>query len=679
MKRKIVVALFISTFLMLAGCATTENQEADVTEDTVDAPQAPAADSTANAGAADTTEQDLAQQAAEQTPPPAEALPPPETAAAEPPPPVEPPPTEAPPAEPVDQGPPARVTGLDYNANLNGGTVIVKTNRPVQFSTRRNGSTNQFIIELQNTSVPAKFRRPYNTKEFGGPIASINAYQAKGAGKTARIVVQMRDATEPAVNQDGNVINVASAGGPPPAQAEVEPPPPAEEETPDNGEEPVAALDEKVLSNRSLGEFLTGNSKFYGRPISLEIKDWDIRDVFRFISEEVGLNIVVGEDVTGKVSLKLRKIPWDQALTVILQSKQLGYVKQGNILRIAKLQTLQAESDSARTVMESQRLLQPLRVQLFPVSYAKVEEIELQAKDFLSTRGKAKGDKRTNTLVVTDIEENLARIKALVQRLDTQTPQVLIEAKVVEARESFSRLVGVNWGFTGNPSVIGQNATGGDVNLTPKLNSNPSTATSALDLGLTVGTLDVFGDLNASLKLLEIERLVKVISSPRIVTLDRVDAQIEQTTQFPIFSSSTSTTTGTSTSSVSFQDVRLQLSVKPQITIEGGIIMDVNILREFPEPATRIGGSEARAVNKRQAKTQVLVENGDTVVIGGIYQSDVSESETGVPWLRKIPILGALFKQRGIERDKNELVIFLTPRVLNREKAFSKNQEGEGQ
>ncbi|MCC6277464.1 MAG: type IV pilus secretin PilQ [Oligoflexia bacterium] len=684
MASRTIALLFI--ILALAGCATTEDN-ADVVEDPSAQVEAPPAQ---DAPVAETSEQDLqnppAEQAAEAPPadqqvaqgqeqvPPPEAVP--EAAVAEQAPPVPEPQAEAPaPEAPAAQEAPARITGIDYQANVNGGTFVVKTNREVQVTSRKNEANNQFIIEFQNTVVPSRFRRPYNTKEFGGAIASVNAYQAKGADNTARIVVQMRDTSEPGVTQEGNKVLIAGAGGSPGAVAQnAEPPPPdtemSTEEAPP-AEEPMAEVaTDGTAGNKTLADFITGNNKFYGRPISFEVKDSDIRDVLRFISEESGLNILVGEDVQGKISLKLRKIPWDQALAVILQSKQLGYIRQGNILRIAKLSSLQAESDAARSVLESQRLLQPLRVQLFPISYAKVEDLEGQAKEFLSVRGKARGDKRTNTLVVTDIEENLTKISELIRRLDTQTPQVLIEAKVVEARESFSKVVGINWNMSGQAKNIGNN-----LRMTPRFNSGSNSGSTFAELGVSVGTLDVLGDLNATLRLLELERMVKVISSPRIVTLDRAEAKIEQTTSFPVFSSSTSTTSNTTSTSVTFQDVRLELKVKPQITIEGGIIMEVSLLREFPDAATELNGSSARAINKRSAQTQVLVDNGDTIVLGGIYQSDVSEGETGIPWLRKIPLLGALFRQRSTEREKNELVMFLTPRVLNREKAFGKSTE----
>jgi len=586
-------------------------------------------------------------------------------------------------------GKPARVTALDFNANLNGGTVILKTNRPVAYTTRKNEGTNQFVIELQNTVVPSRFKRPYNTKEFSGPIGSINAYQTKGANNTARVVIQLKTAIEPSVVQNGKVINIAGSGGAAPAQdstvaQESENSNSSDEDTSGateansegdgtSAEAPKDEVAQMPSGEKAMNDFLTGNAKYYGRPISLEVKDADIRDVFKLIAEESGVNLLIQDDVVGKISLKLRKIPWDQALTVILQSKQLGYVKQGNILRIAPLRAIQAETDAAKKVIDSEKDLLPLRVKLFPVSYAVASDLEPQVKDFLSSRGKARADKRTNLLVVTDIDEVIAKVKTLVARLDTQTPQVLIEAKVVEARESFQRIIGVNWNFTGATSNIGLNSQGNQSTLKPTFNSSPGGQSQiGLNTGFTLGSLDFFGDLTASLSLLEVEKLVKIISSPRIVTLDRQEAKIEQTTSFPLFNS-TVTPTGGIQGQTTTQDVKLELTVKPQISADGGIIMDVNITREFPDAAVvGPGGATALPINKRHAQTKVLVENGDTVVIGGIYQSDVTESENGVPFLRKLPIIGALFRQRNVDREKNELVIFLTPRILNREKAFAK-------
>lgn len=586
-----------------------------------------------------------------------------------------------------NSGPAAKLTGLDFKANVNGGTVVIKTDKPVPFSTRKNAQTNQLVVELPNTRIPRNFRRPYDTKEFSGPIASINAYQSQGNG---RIVIQLREAIEPGVSQSGNIISVAGqAGGTAATVAEQNQPPPVQStEAADVGSEnsdetitesSTALKEDSALQKSSVDDFTFGNSnKFYGRPISLELKDADIRDVFAFISEESGLNIVIGDDVIGKVTLKLRKIPWDQALMVLLQSKSLGYVRQGKILRISTLATLQKESDAARGVLDAQRLLEPLHVQVFPISYANVVDIEAQTKDFLSSRGKARSDKRTNNLVVTDIDEDLVRIKALVKRLDTQTPQVIIEAKVIEARESYQRLMGVNWNFTGAQTDTGTtNGTGQPVYITPNATTT-APAQGFLNAGFSLGQLDVFGNLTASLNLLETEGLAKVLSAPRIVTLDRQEADISQTSNIPYITTTLAATAvpgsaPIATNQVGFVSVKLELKVKPQITVAGSVIMDLDVLRQFADPVT-VAGSPPQ-VNSREAKTQVLVENGDTIVIGGIYQSDTTDATTGVPWLMNIPVLGWLFKNKTINRDKNELVIFLTPRILNREKAFDKTTD----
>jgi type IV pilus assembly protein PilQ len=694
--RKHLMILFVTCSLGLFGCATTPSDEEGASQDVVDATSEidPGAEQGSGEVVPETTEGDLAVDTGNAPPPESQPVPtepsPGDTALldsnnipTEPQQNLPPPPVEM--ETPAVNEKPARVTGLEFNANLDGGTIVVKTNKPVQYKTRTNPNTNQYVIELENTLVPKRFRRPYNTKEFEGPIAGINAYQSAGNGSTTRIVVQLKEAMEPAVSQAGNTISIASSGaGSPSPEPEVpmttpesDPNMPPEQKPSDIPDEDVLGKTTGLGEGKSMAtqnEFLSGNVKYYGRPISLELKEANIQDVFRLIAEESGLNIVVGEEVTGKITLKLKKIPWDQALLVILQSKQLGYVKQGSILRIAPLRVLQQETDAARNVIEAQRNLQPLRVQLFPISYAKAEELEAQARDFLSTRGRAKADKRTNTLVVTDIDENLTKIKKLVVKLDTQTPQVLIEAKVVEARESFQRLIGVNWSLNGSGAPVGVNESGQNILATPRLSNSPlSGKTGDFAASLSVGSFDIIGDLEATLQLLEAESLIRVISAPRIVTLDRVDAKIEQTTQIPYLQSSGLTVTGQPFGTVGFQDIKLQLSVTPQITSDASVIMKVDVLREFPGEGT---GSNGVPINRRQATTQVLVDNGDTVVIGGIYQSDVSESERGFPLLRKIPLIGYLFKSKELSRQKNELVIFLTPRILNREKAFIKTESG---
>ncbi len=589
----------------------------------------------------------------------------------------------------TDTGFPATMTALDFKANDNGGTVVVKTNRPVTYTTRRNNKNNQFIIELQNTQVPKKFTRSLNTKEFPGAIASINAYQSSGGQNIARVILQLREDVEPSVSQSGRAINIAAAGGGEQTPSTVSKPMAKNKRSAmneDNGSdmqeeedqsqnmdtgEPAVKADSRIMENKSFESFLLGQSKFYGRRISIEVTNQDIREVFKFISEESGMNIILDDDVKGTVTMKLKKVPWDQILAIVLQSRQLGYVRNGTILRIASLKNLATDSQNALRVIESQKDLQPIRVQVFPMSYAKVDEFMSEANSLLSKRGKASADKRTNTLIVSDISENLSKIKALISKLDTQTPQVLIEAKIVEAKDTFEKSVGVKWNANGGTTVVGMGARDtGPMTLVPTIASDPiGAAGSNSSLNLQLGTFDVIGNLNATLQLLETENQIKLISSPRIVALDRTEASIEQTSSFPIISTTLATATTPAIQTVTFKDIKLELKVTPQITVDGGVIMAIEVTRELKGAV--IGGIPG--VDRRIAKAQVLVENGDTIVLGGIYNSDVNVSESGVPILSKIPILGALFRYKDTAKTKNELVIFMTPRILNLEKAFVKN------
>lgn len=564
-------------------------------------------------------------------------------------------------APPAAEGDPIEITNLEFKANEGGGTIVIQSTGKAAYQTRVNAENQQFVIEIMNARLPAKFKRPYNTKEFPGPIAGIQAYQNQGA-RTARIVVQLREPIEPVVKQAGNQLLIS------PSEENL---PVADAET--SVDQQAAEVDEvtpSALNNKNIESFLLGQSKFYGRKISIQFRDADIRDVFNFISEESGLNILLTDDVNGKITLKLRQVPWDQALIVIMKSKQLGYIRQGNVLRISGLSSLQKESDAARLVLESQAKLRPLRVKVFPVSYAKVSELESQAREFLSDRGKAKGDARTNSLIVNDLEENIERVGKLIDILDTETPQVLIEAKVVEARQDFQRRIGLSWTLNNGNFPLGQ-INGTPLSIKPTF-AMPTLGTAPINTRLQIGTFDYFGDIDATLNLFESEGLVRVISAPRIVTLNGVKASIDQTTELPF--KKIDTNAGGTTTSVQFKPITLKLDVSPQITADGSVVMQVQVTRQFPGADSGDGNFP---VNSRQANTTLLVRNGQTTVLGGIYQSDVTEREDGIPFLRKLPVIGGLFRGRSYSKDKNELMIFMTPRILNKEKAFRQQAKEE--
>lgn len=584
-------------------------------------------------------------------------------------------PEQQPPAPEVPTMAVANITDLKFKANDAGGTIIVQADKPITYTTRANPDLKQFIIEVENASLPDRLKRSLNTRDIKGSIGAIDAYQNPGSN-TARFVIQLREGVaEPTVQLEGNSLLVVAnlAGGESAPGISAEPGVPTPAPAPDMaagevssgaGEETEAVSESKILSSQNLTEFLAGNTKFYGKKISIETSNIDIRDALNLITEESGVNMVIADEVKGPLSLKLRQVPWDQALVVIMKAKKLGYTRQGNVLRIAALQDLRTEEDDANKLAQARKNIEPLKVRMFPVSYAKVDELEKKIKDFLGERGKVVGDVRTNALVVTDIPENLDRVAKLIASLDTQPPQVLIESKIVEASESFTRNIGINWGATGSPVKLGSTSRG-PVNMSPTFNMNPSVSSGSagFNFDISMGTLDVFGTLQAALALSEVEEQVKVISSPRIMTMTNEKADINQTTEVPV-RKVTPNATGPAQESFEFKPLTLKLEVTPQVTADGSVIMKVSVNRQFRGGDVSSAGQGAFAVNSREANTRVLVRNGQTAVIGGIYQSDAVDGENGTPWLREIPVISYLFKSKNISKTKSELLVFLTPRII---------------
>jgi type IV pilus assembly protein PilQ len=623
----------------------------------------------------------LVAQTEEEFPPPAVDLPP--DPAPEPMPMVEAEPQqeEAPPQE--EQGMAMESEGassvvaiqnIRYKPNDSGGTVTIEANGPLNFSTRKNPDTNQLVVEIPNSNLPKRLKRPFNTKDMRGGIGSVDAYQNKGS-TTARIVIQLRKGVDdPVVQAEGNSILVVEGGGA--ADQQMAEGQGSQEEM--GSEEKLdgdAMAQSRILSTQSLDEFLAGSTQFFGKKISVETTDMDIRDVIKLISEESGINLVLSEDVKGTINVKLRQVPWDQALVVIMKMKKLGYTRAGNILRITSLAELKAEEDESVRQNNAKKAQVALKVRVVPVSYAKIDDMVGQLKPFLSDRGKVVGDNRTSSIVISDLDENIDRAMKLITSIDVPPLQVLIEGKVVEASDNFQRAIGINWSGSGRPQLWGKNSRGGEMrSLASITQSTTNNAGGTLGISFQLGTLDVLGDLNASLSLLENQEMVKVLSSPRIVTLHNEAAEINQIQQIPIIT--TTVTNGAPQKNVTFKDVKLKLGVTPQITNDAAVIMGVDVTREF------LGGTQdtetgAVPVNTRAAKTKVMVKNGQTAVIGGIYQSDSQIGESKVPWLADIPLFGWLFKSRNTKNQKNELLIFLTPRILGQADSQTIPSSGE--
>jgi type IV pilus assembly protein PilQ len=428
--------------------------------------------------------------------------------------------------------------------------------------------------------------------------------------------------------------------------------------------------------------------RYSGRRIDLDFKDADIHNILRLLSEVGGVNVVTADNVGGTVTIRMRDVPWDQALDVVLQAKSLGMVRQGNLLRVAPLAQLEQEREAAIARQKQQQQLAPLETRLVPVSYATATNLQPRVRELLTERGTVSVDTRTNMLIVRDIVGQLDDVEDLVRNLDTQTPQVLIESRIVEAGSTYSRDIGIQWGgaavmssATGNPtglrfpSDIGV-AGGVPINGAPTQGLSPFNGTvnnpnfavnlpavtgngSGGALGLTMGSLSGAVNLNVRLSAAEAAGSVRIVSSPRILTLDNNEASISQGTLIPF---SRVSAQGVNTA---FQEAKLELNVTPHVTSDGAVAMDVKITRNEPDFG-RTGANGDPTILEREAITQLLVDDGDTAVIGGIYVRNTGRNIDQVPFFGDIPVLGVFFKRRRFREDRNELLIFLTPRIVNR-------------
>lgn len=565
---------------------------------------------------------------------------------------------QAPTETPAPAAPRTQITNIRYLANQAGGTVVVEASGPLSY--HAHSENGNYVIDIDNAQLPSKLSHAYPMRDFSSSFANLQATQ--NSPNQARIVVQMKAgaAGEPIVQMEGNSLLVVPASVPTHAIAGNS-----------GGKNDVSPS--SPLAAHTLDEFLTGNQRFFGKPISVQTKDADIRDVVNFIAEESGANIVMSDDVKGRVSVKVRKVPWDQVLVSIMRTKQLGYVRQGNVIRISSMKELQEESDQALKMIETQRNMAPVKVKVIPVNYANVDELAKQVPAFLSKEGKAVVDARSNTILVTDRENVLEKVEQIIRSLDVQPNQVLIEGKIVEATESFSSFIGVNWGFSGAPTTLSQGGgyQGSPITVQPTLGSSPMDLVNNSRLfnsSVQIGTLDFFGSLNAALALEEKEGLVKVISSPRVAVMNKEKAEISQGGEQVTISTTVNAVSNDKTTQEKRTPMTLNLSVQPQITADNSVIMDVELKRQFPG-AEVDSTTHAAPVNTRTAKTKILVRNGQTSVIGGIYQDQETSSDNGVPVLKDIPVLGWLFKSKARNKDKNELLIFLTPRILQQQVA----------
>jgi type IV pilus secretin PilQ/predicted competence protein len=418
----------------------------------------------------------------------------------------------------------------------------------------------------------------------------------------------------------------------------------------------------------------TNQKKYGGHPISMDFQGVDLRSVLRVFAEESGLNMVLDPAVQGTVDVQLRDVPWDQALDMILRANKLGYIVDGTIVRIAPLSVLADEETQRRKLSDEQALAGQLQVLTKTLSYARADELQaLLTKSALSQRGSVQVDPRTNTIIITDLADRLTTAADLITTLDKPQPQVEIEAKIVQANKNFERRLGVQWGFNGNVSPALGNTTklafpnngsisGGTGGAQGPAGQQSSTAvnlpvggaTSAV--GLALGSVNGAFNLDVALSALETTGNGRILSTPRVTTQNNIAAEVAQGTQIPIQTVSNNTVT------VSFKDAALVLKVTPQITAAGTVIMMVALENSQPDFTRSINGIPP--INTQRATTSVLVSDGQTTVIGGVFISNDQAQQDRTPGLGSVPLLRWLFKRDVNTTSDQELLIFITPRII---------------
>jgi len=561
-----------------------------------------------------------------------------------------------------------QIRAVDLRTLDNRTEVLVALDEAVRFEVSRPDATSS-VLTLHGVALPDRLERNLDASSLGGPVTALSSYRVPG-GEDVKVVATFAKGTlDEMTAQKGTLI--WKFGGPRPVAQATAPAPRAA----------AMASDARTVATHSS---VYDATNYTGRKVDFNVKDIDIRNLLGAIAEISKKNIIVADDVRGTVTIKLRNVPWDQALDIVLKSKGLGREDVGNIIRVAPIETLRAEQKSAAEAYRNRQAAEPLKVRLIPVNYAKADQLTGQLKDALTERGTVSVDTRTNTLIVKDVQEALLRAEGIVRNLDTQTPEVLIEARIVEAATSFARQAGIQWGGNVNMAPTFGNPTG---LIFPNLLAvagaadDPSAPTSGLQgvatpnfavnmpapiglnngggLGFVFGSAGGAANLNLRLSAAENSGTIKTISSPRVVTVDNVDASISQGVSIPFSQTSAAGVT------TSFIEARLELRVTPHVTQEGSIQMKINATNNQPNP--QLTGSNGQpSISRREARTEVLVRDGETTVIGGIYTRRNAEAWNEVPVLSKIPVLGWLFKKKAVTDDRTELLVFITPRIVNR-------------
>ncbi|NEX61463.1 type IV pilus secretin PilQ [Noviherbaspirillum galbum] len=544
---------------------------------------------------------------------------------------------------------------IDFRRGANGeGRIVVDLpSNQVAVDVRQQGQS--IVVDFMKTALPEVLRRRLDVSDFGSPVQTVTTTPQ---GENVRMVIEPKGLWEHSAYQSDSQLVI-----------EVKP----------IKEDP--------------NKLVQGTQGYRGERLSLNFQNVEVRAVLQVIADFTGLNIITSDTVGGNLTLRLKDVPWDQALDIVMQAKGLDMRKNGSVLWIAPKEELLTKEKLELEQKAQIAELEPLKTETFQLNYQKAESFKMafgieggdSKKSILSKRGSAVIDPRTNQLFVTDIASKIEEVRKLVQKTDIASKQVLIEARIVEAADTFSRNLGVKLGFsdlralrggdpgyslggnnraaiTGNYTGVGEQTGQVDIkegayNNTQFVNLPAAGINGANPTSLAVSLFSAAANrfLNLELSALEADGKGKIISSPRVVTADQLKALIEQGTELPY-----QVATASGATSITFRKANLKLEVTPQITPDGNIILDVDVNKDSVGVETRAGF----AIDTKHVKTQVLVENGGTVVLGGIFQQTERNNDQKVPVLGDIPVVGNLFKSTGRTNDKTELLIFITPKIV---------------
>jgi type IV pilus assembly protein PilQ len=517
------------------------------------------------------------------------------------------------------------IKSITLKDGADGTQVLVEADAPINYHDFTLESPDRIVLDCPGASL--SFTERTWAGRDGTPVKSVRATEMGWGQETgSRVVIDLARASSYGVSQLGNNLVLAV-------------------------ERPTI---EVAQSNGADRAFPADASASDGRRMSLDVQGAEVQTVLRSLAEFSGKNIVASKEVKGQVTLRLRNVPWRHALDILLRAQSLGKVEQGQTIVVSNLETLRKEEMERRTAERNQEELLPLQTRIVAISYANAEEMSKAVEKTLTKRGHIEVDKRTNALLVTDIDERLDQAESMIRSLDTRTPQVEIVARLVDVDVSATRDLGIKWGVHGMDIM--------DAGVSENFDMNAADVNGPAGV-VRIGTVKAFGSIEATLQMLETQNKANIISNPRITTVNNREASVVVGKQIPLIVQDFAGNAVTQMTTIG-----IKLNVTPHINVGNKITMDVHPeVSDLAAQSTVQGGI---IINTTMADTRVMVNDGETAVIGGLIRSNESTTKRGVPILMDIPLIGALFRSSSTTTAKRELLIFVTPKILGEQTAL---------